>query len=261
VGTIEHTFTATDGGTATLGVPLPSAGAQTITVADEATAALSGSFTVTAVAQGDVDNANFVESLYWDLLGRAADDAGLQGWLAAMDGGTSRAQVAQSVEGSDEYHMAAVTTLYQNLLRRAPDAAGLSGFVSAMHNGLSLDDVAVALMSSAEYYQVRGGGTDAGFVNALYQDALNRGADAGGAAYFGGLLAGGDSRADVVQKVMMSTEAEQVAVNDAYQTFLRRDADAAGLGSWVAKKQHGLTTDQMFVALLSSDEYFANAAG
>src|SRR5262249_19800295 len=155
---------------------------------------------------------SYVNSLYQDLLGRPADPAGLAAWSGLLDAGTDRGTVVHGIESSAEYHAQAVTTLYENLLGRMPDQPGLNSFVAPMGGGVALDGVAQAIMSSNEYYQMNGGGTPDGFVQAVYQDNLLRGPDAGGLSYFTGLLAQGDSRSDVIHQVMVSPEAGQLVV-------------------------------------------------
>lgn len=48
------------------------------------------------------NNTQFVQSLYEDVLGRTAEAQGLQGWVAALEGGTSRADVTAQIVQSPE---------------------------------------------------------------------------------------------------------------------------------------------------------------
>jgi hypothetical protein len=41
-----------------------------------------------------------------------------------------------------------------------------------------------------------------------------------------------------------------------YSTFLRRDADAAGLASWVSRLLTGESPEQIIAGILGSSEYF-----
>jgi hypothetical protein len=68
--------------------------------------------------------------------------------------------------------------------------------------------LAAALVGSAEFGAKYGGAaTNAAFVDLLYQNALDRGADAGALAFWaGGLDAGRITRADVVQGLAFSDE-------------------------------------------------------
>jgi hypothetical protein len=255
---ITYTFTATNAGVATLNITPPARGPLTITVTDTATGSVTGTLTTTAGSGSP--NADFVDAVYRELLGRSADAAGLQAWTNNLNRGMARATVVSGIEGSDEYHMREVTALYEGLLGRAPDAAGLSAFTAAMRDGMTVDAATVAIMGSEEYFQVRGGATTSGFLSAVYQDLLGRGVDSGGASYFGGLLANGTSRETVAQLIQTSTEGEHVSINAAFNEFLGHGPDAASLRFFTTQKQQGMmTTESLVVSLLASSEFFNDA--
>jgi 2',3'-cyclic-nucleotide 2'-phosphodiesterase (5'-nucleotidase family) len=94
---------------------------------------------------------------------------------------------------------------------------------------------------------------NAGFVDALYEKLLGRGADAAGEAYWNGRLAAGDDRAMVLAEFAIGDEAG--AVRDAaaangtmvvnydailaarvYEVVLGRDADTAGFTYWSSEE-------------------------
>lgn len=60
---------------------------------------------------GTLSNTGFVELLYHNVLGRAADTLGLANWLAQLDGGASRSQVVQGFAQSKEFIAATATDL------------------------------------------------------------------------------------------------------------------------------------------------------
>ena len=140
-------------------------------------------------------NSNFVSNLYKDLLNRAPDAGGLTAWTATLDQGTlTRTQVALDIEYSPEYMNILVANAYGALLNRAPDAGGQQAWVMYLQEGHTQSQLYASIASSPEYFQTRGGNTNSGFVTALYEDALNRAPDAGGAAFWEGQLAAGDWR-------------------------------------------------------------------
>jgi hypothetical protein len=256
VDPIQHTYTPSDAGVAVLSVTAQAFEPFAIAVNDSVSSSVTGRLVVSGVyATG---NENYVATLYQTLLGRPADSIGMEGWSRSLDRGMRRGQVVLGIENSVEYRTQGITALYQNLLGRAPDATGLNDFLQAMDRGLTLEGVAVAILASDEYYQVRGGGTDLGFLDALYADSLARAADDGGQRYFGGLLAHGTAHADVVKQILMSTEAEDLTVDVAYQQFLGRDPDAAGRHFFVEQLKGGMPSASLFAALLGSDEFFRN---
>jgi hypothetical protein len=83
--------------------------------------------------------------------------------------------------------------LYSRYLHRAADAGGLHVFANFLSHGGTLEQAAVVLIGSPEYRTKRGGNTDQGFLDALYQDALGRPIDASGQATFSAALTNGAS--------------------------------------------------------------------
>jgi Ca2+-binding RTX toxin-like protein len=206
--------------------------------------------------QGDA-NSRFVDQLYQDLLGRPADAGGLAGWLAALAQGMTRAQVAAAIENSPEYQTDVVQKAFQQFLHRVGDPAGVAGWVNFLQSGHTIEQMEAGIVGSAEYFQVRGGGTNAGFVSALFQDALGRAPDAGGLAGFTSALAAGATRGQVAAAIFGSPEFQQDLVQGFYRTFLGRKADSAGLSGFVNAMQHGVTDQQVIATIAGSDEFFA----
>lgn len=124
---------------------------------------------------------------------------------------------------------------------------------------------------------VSGMTADQRFVNALYEDFLDREADAPGLANWVGVLEGTeqqlerqgvslavaqqDARQLVASDMARSTEALTDDVEAFYKTFLNRSADAGGLSSDVNALAHGATEEQVISGILGSQEYLMNDAG
>jgi uncharacterized protein (DUF2141 family) len=233
--------------------------------------ALAYSFTVgsgSSIQTGDFGdigspNRSFVFQAYHDLLHRAPDHPGMDAWAALLDGGAPRSAVVQGIQGSTEYLYLEINALYENLLHRPVDAFGLSNALSLLTNtqyvpgtGDLLLQLETDILASPEYYQNRSGGTNAGFLNALYADVLGRSIDPIGATIFGNQLASGASLAVVAKEILFSTESEARFVNQDYLAFLHRPADPIGLSAFLGELQQGGTNDSIIAALASSDEYF-----
>jgi len=88
-----------------------------------------------------------------------------------------REQLVQRIVHSAEYRSDRLQELYQQLLHHDADPTGLNFFMAFLDRGGTTEEVAAAIAGSPEYFQVRGGGTNTGFLNALYQDALGRALD------------------------------------------------------------------------------------
>lgn len=116
---------------------------------------IAAGIAVSAEAQEvDQSNGDFVRELYTSVLGREADEAGLDAWVSQLFNGTSRADVAKGIVGSAEAveksNSDFVDSLYQSALGREADAAGKAGWISVLENGGSHADLALGIVGSAE---------------------------------------------------------------------------------------------------------------
>ena len=88
-----------------------------------------------ATTYGALNNSQFVTLLYQNVLGRAPDAAGLNGWVSLLNGGTSRGQVLLGFSESPEYQVSLfnevyVTMMYVAMLRRSPEPGGFNGWLA-----------------------------------------------------------------------------------------------------------------------------------
>lgn len=201
--------------------------------------------------------AEFAAAAVRDLLGREALPTEVDEMSQALRSGTTRTQVATSLAFSEEAAAALVDQLYQQLLQRSADATGHDFWTGRLTGRGRVRDVAVSLLGSAELQQWTGG-TSEGFVDAVYQRVLGRGADASGRAYWIDRLDAGTPRRTVGRAVFTSPESNARRVGLLYQALLRRPADAAGRTFWAGRLA---TIDDRTVAagLVASHEYLAAA--
>jgi autotransporter-associated beta strand protein len=213
----------------------------------------SSTLTLTTLSS---NNQRFVTQVYQDLLQRAVDSSGLAFWSGQLDHGTSRSQVVSGIESSLEYRTVLVRGFYQTYLHRPADPVGLSSFVAMLGAGSTDEQVQSLITGSQEYFQTRGGGTNDGFLSALYQDALNRMIDPGGHMTFLNALNNGAARSDVAATIFASTEYRNDLVQGYYMRFLHRAADAAGQAAWVNMLQAGARDEDVIAGIVGSAEYF-----
>src|SRR5262249_54075697 len=147
-----------------------------------------------------------IDQVYQDLLNRQADPVGLAFWTGLMDQGMTRAQVVAVIETSSEYQANVVQKAYQQFLHRSAEPAGLAFWGNFLQQGHTIEQLEAGIVGSAEYFQRRGGGTNTGFLTALYQDALGRAVDPAGQNFFAPQLAGGVTRTQVAAEVFASAE-------------------------------------------------------
>ena len=174
---------------------------------------------------GSLDNSGFVELLYQNVLGRAADAGGLQGWLDAMAAGTTREGVVIGFSQSNEFKLSTgqasadfamsqsemvwtdeIYRVYRATLDRDPDVAGFLGWAELLGSGTGFDTMIGGFVNSPEFKATYGNLDNAGFVELLYQNVLDRSADAGGLQGWLDAMDAGTSRAGVVRGFSQSSE-------------------------------------------------------
>jgi hypothetical protein len=201
----------------------------------------------------------FIAEVYSDLLHREVDAGGLAYWSGLLDGGASRAQIVAGIESSDEYFDDEIDSLFVHYLHRPVDAGAPTAF-KALERGATDEQLAAIVVGSDEYFDRRGGGTNDGFLNALFEDALNRQIDAGAKSAFEQALADGATRSQVAALVLGSPEHRAGLVAQMYLSVLDRPADADGQAYWAGQLGHGRTDEQVLASIMASDEYFAKTA-
>jgi len=201
-------------------------------------------------------NQIFVENVYEVYLYRVADSSGLASWTAQLQQGVSRTAVVAAIEGSSEYENDLVRSLYERYLHRAADPGGLQTFAGMLAGGSTIEQVSAALVGSTEYFNLHGS-NDLGFVDAMYEDGLNRLPDPAGLNTFLQDLATGTSQAAAAAMLFSSFEYRNDVVEANYQALLGRQADASGQAYFLNLLGSG-TTDQTLAAdILGSQEAFS----
>jgi uncharacterized delta-60 repeat protein len=108
-------------------------------------------------ARYPMGNAEFVDQVYRNVMGRPGDGAGQQYWTGQLDTGTmTRGDVVLAFSGSEEFRRGSesevfVASVYSAFLKRAPDAAGFAHWLGHLDSGGSRQDLIQAFIDSAEY--------------------------------------------------------------------------------------------------------------
>jgi hypothetical protein len=252
---------------------------QVVLVQNQAAVALAGGFTNGAsatlgdlefsvginVGEGNNDvvltsigtrNEIYVSNLYLVLLERPVDPIGLASYSQELDHGASRQQVVASIMSSSEYLTLQVTTLYQTLLGRQPDQSGLTSHVAFLQQGGTIRDLKSQFFGSEEYFQVRGNGTNDGWLTAVYQDVLGRDVDPSGGAAWTMQLAQGVSRQAIATSIQLSPEATTRLVEGFYLQYLGRPADPIGLQAFASDLSAGASEEFVISSMVTSDEFY-----
>ncbi|KIT15621.1 DUF4214 domain-containing protein [Jannaschia aquimarina] len=174
---------------------------------------------------GSLGDQAFIEQLYLNVLGRAADETGLANWVARLQSGMDRADVLVGFSNSPEFvsntagaartyaiesDAAAWTDdvyrLYRATLDRDPDAKGLANWSGRLAGGTEYLDVATGFIASPEFQATYGSLSNREFVSQLYRNVLDREGDATGLANWTARLDSGADRAEIVRGFAQSAE-------------------------------------------------------
>jgi len=155
------------------------------------------------------------------------------------------------------------TQSYLQNLGRAPDQ---SGFNYWMGSGMSAPQINKAIAGSDEALNRAPGDPNKSnpFINRLYDQYLNRGAEEGGLSYWQNQLAQGDMSAQQVRDAIINSpeahQYEQNYITDLYKQYLGRSPDEEGLNYW-RQQQQGTTNQQKILEQIkNSPEAQAYAA-
>ncbi|MCU1453698.1 MAG: hypothetical protein JWN46_1844 [Acidimicrobiales bacterium] len=105
---------------------------------------------------GPLTNAQFVDLVYQNVLGRPPDASGRAYWVKKLDQGTSRGTVMIGFSNSQEYTNkqaanVAVIDTYLGLLRRAPTPTEASNAVSRVKAGTPITTIITEILASGAY--------------------------------------------------------------------------------------------------------------
>ena len=167
-----------------------------------------------------------------------------------------------------EYRRGEIESAFRTYLHRDADATGEAYFLDLINNTQGIHSgpgterrTAAILISSQEYYVDRGGGTDAGFIKAVFEDALKREPDAGALAFYGQELAAGMTHVEFATQILNSIEFETRTINNLYQRYLGRAPDPAGLQAFLFNYSQGYGTETNTETLLDTPEFYNKAIG
>lgn len=107
---------------------------------------------------GALTNAQYVERVYQNVLGRGSDAAGRAFWIEQLDGGLKRGtMMAQFSEGPEFKQqtdgLVRATMLYVGVLQRAPEANGLAFWADQLDQGMPYRQAMAGFLFSPEYAQ------------------------------------------------------------------------------------------------------------
>ncbi len=198
-----------------------------------------------------------LNGVYTTILGRVPDPTGYTFWMAALESGTSVAQVASAFLHSAEYESSVVASYYTGFFGRTASPAEVSGWVSYIQrSGASLESVADLFLTNPYYNVLHASNAD--FIQSLYGNLCGRQGSAQDIAGWESYLSGTGTRAQMVQLVIQAADTR--AIEGEYEAIFGRQADPGGLASALNALQIGYTLVDLDVMFFASNEYATRAA-
>ena len=115
-------------------------------------AVMSG-FILSPEYTGQNDNAEFVNTMYYAILGRSSDQTGFTFWNGSLDNNAlTRLQVLDEFLRSAEGIQRVIASDYVAYLRRTATSADVMPFMSSIDAGATFGSVAEALLASNEFF-------------------------------------------------------------------------------------------------------------
>lgn len=207
--------------------------------------------------------AAFVARAHLDILGRAVDRETLVRLRDLVLNDLSFPRMAHHAVAahllvSGEYKVKVVQESHRRFLGRPADPAGLLEHARALGRSASIEEVHALLIGSDEYLKNRGGGCEAGLVQAMHWDALGRPSDRFEFELAHELLAAGVARRDLAHRLLLTPGAIQRRVQEHYRKFLRRPAEPAELTATVDAIRDGASDEAVLAGLVGSAHYDAS---
>ena len=218
---------------------------------------------------------DFVSRCYRIILGREADQGGLDTWYNELASGRkTAAEIIDCFVRSTEFrnkklsNAETVEILYKAMIDRAPDPAGKSYWVGQLESGKPLQAIINGFCGSEEFkylckvYGIKPGtvavpedqpakpdaadGLIQSYVTRCYEIILGRKPDEGGMkTWVNELNSGRKAAAEIIDCFVRSTEFQNKKLSNAdaveilYKAMLGRGSDAAGKSSWVSQLESG----------------------
>ena len=203
---------------------------------------------------GTMDNTQFVQLLYRNVLGRDADPAGQADWVGRLNAGASRGTVVIGFSQSEESKRSMaqpveIEQLYFLLLHRMPTATELRSWQDFLLGGDQTDSLYAEAFPS--------GLIDPSYVQQVFRGFLRREVDSEALdAYGNALAAGAITHSGIVAELLNSAEFNQnvAPVMRLYLGALQRMPDP-NMNDWVTAMRTSTSLAAMVATFAGSQEF------
>ena len=231
---------------------------------------------------------SFVSRCYNLILGRDADEGGLNNWVNQLESGSSNAATiisnflgSQEFANSNKTKTETVDILYNTMLNRPADEAGKAHWTGILESAGDNSAVINGFCGSQEFlalcqdYGIEAGSVPTGsastgtglegFVSRCYAEALGRGSDEGGLAYWCNILqnkeqtpqqvAAGFVFSDEMNAKEKIESNPDALLDSLYKLYLGRPADEGGKAYWKQRITEGLSLEDLNAGFAYSNEF------
>ena len=233
----------------------------------------------------------YVNRCYQNILGRSADESGLNTWTGKILSGHGGAEIIKDLVLSTEFKNKRksdsefLDIIYKAMLGRTPDDAGKKSWMACLDKGVSYVYIINGFAGSKEfgnlckeYGMVAGRATITeardrnigvtGFVMRNYKTILGRNADVKGLNdWCEWILSKTLTPAEAARGFVFSQEFVNKHMSDAeyvetlYKAFLDRKSDSHGKQDWVNQLRNGRSREDIFWGFANSEEFRGIVAG
>ncbi len=169
---------------------------------------------------------------------------------------TANGAFAAQLTHSAEYFTNLIDADYQKFLSRLPTSTEVTYYLNELNNGQSDANLLAGFAGSAEFYKASGG-TDAAWVNAMYQAILGRTPTSDEVSYYVNSLASGNTRNNVSLGFATSPEHEAQVITYDYGKYLDRAPSSAELSFYVNEYASGISNENIIAGFVGSTEFAA----
>lgn len=205
----------------------------------------------------------FVRAAFRATLGREANRATVNFYLARLARGATRLEVATAIWTSSEHRLQQIDGYYRDYLRRAATAAERLTWLRAFQGGATEEQVVTGLLTSDEYLSAFR--SNAAFVNELFRVLLGREARPGETQALEKVAALGrrstpkQGRRAVVTQFFQMRESRLRAIDGFFTGLLNREGDAVGRATSL-QALGAMSYGDLAIRFLASEEFFRRAA-
>ncbi len=235
--------------------------------------------TFTQAKADDTQLTAFIERLYQNIMGRAADQGGLDTWKNKLKNeGWTATQVAKFFYDSDEFKNLNVSDeeflrkTYKTFFDREPDQGGFNYWLDQMKNsGKKRESIFYGFALSDEFKKVcekygvtpynQEDGIKA-FTVRFYNIILNRESDPGGLKFWVDQIKSGKAKGvDIVkfffnsQEYLSQNHSNEEFIIAVYKTMFDREPDQGGLAYWKGLLDKGVSRNEIIEKMAAMPEF------